>query len=297
MSVKSPLVSLGLPVFNGEKYLAQAMESLLAQTYGNFELIVCDNASTDGTEAICRDYASQDRRIRYYRNPRNIGAAPNFNLSFRYSRGTHFKWCAHDDLCAPQFLERCVEVLQKDATAVLAYPKVQIIDAHGDAVEVYGRKLATDSPRPAERFRSLLEGHACFEIFGLIRRQVLENTSLIGGYAHGDGVLLARLALFGRFIEIPEILFFERRHAQQSMTMVKDYRSYAVWFNPVLRGKKLFPYWRMHLEWLRTLQGAPISLAERIACVRHVADSFRKRRRRLIGEIRCHLNGSQRVCS
>lgn len=286
MDCLRPRVSMGLPVYNGENYLAEALDSLLAQTFQDFELIIRDNASTDGTETICREYAERDRRIRYFRNPRNIGAAPNFNLVFRQARGEYFKWCAHDDVCAPEFLTRCVDVLDWDESAVLAYPKTMIIDEKGDPVQVYGRKLATDSPEKAVRFQALLEGHNCYEVFGLIRRDVLERTPLIGGYAHGDGVLLARLGLHGRFVEIPEMLFFARRHARQSMTMVNDYQSYAVWFNPALRGKRRFPYWRIHGEWLRAALEVPMSDRDRRRCLRMLVRSFRRRKKLLVDELR-----------
>lgn len=103
MSKIRPKVSVGLPVYNGEKYLPQAIKSLLAQTFAEFELIICDNASTDRTQEISRTFTKRDQRIRYHRNPNNLGAAANFNLSFRLSSGEYFKWAA-DDLCAPEFL-------------------------------------------------------------------------------------------------------------------------------------------------------------------------------------------------
>src|SRR5215212_2547350 len=106
-----PQVSLGVPVYNGEKYLAEALESLLQQDYADFEIIISDNASTDGTEEICRNFAGRDKRIRYYRNETNIGASPNYNRTFELARGRYFKWCAHDDVCLPAFVRRAAEVL------------------------------------------------------------------------------------------------------------------------------------------------------------------------------------------
>jgi glycosyltransferase involved in cell wall biosynthesis len=94
MTSKIPRVSIGLPVFNGEKYLAEALDSILSQTYRDFKLIISDNASTDRTEQICREYAAKDRRIRYYRNEKNIGAPKNFNRVFELSSGKYFRWDA-----------------------------------------------------------------------------------------------------------------------------------------------------------------------------------------------------------
>ena len=105
-----PRVSIGLPVYNGERYLRESIDSILAQTFQDFELVVCDNASTDETARICEEYAERDPRVRYFRNARNIGGINNANLTFERSRGDLFRWAAHDDVCAPVLLERCVQV-------------------------------------------------------------------------------------------------------------------------------------------------------------------------------------------
>ncbi len=123
-----PRVSVGLPVYNGENFIKDALDSILAQTFEDFELIISDNASTDGTQQICRQYTSKDQRIRYIRNDGNIGASKNFNQVFELSSGEYFKWIAHDDLCAPEFLERCVEVLDQDPSIVLCFARPKAID-------------------------------------------------------------------------------------------------------------------------------------------------------------------------
>src|SRR5262245_39663132 len=110
---RSPTVSVGLPVFNGENYLAEAIDSILAQTYRDFELIICDNASTDATEKIARGYADTDARVRYHRNVTNIGGARNQTLAMNMARGRYFRLSAHDDKIAPTFLEECVKVLDE----------------------------------------------------------------------------------------------------------------------------------------------------------------------------------------
>jgi glycosyltransferase involved in cell wall biosynthesis len=99
-----PKVSIGVPVFNGENYLAQALESILAQDFADFEVIISDNCSTDKTPEICTSFAKRDSRVKYFRNDSNIGASPNYNRTFELSRGEYFKWCAHDDRCGRAFL-------------------------------------------------------------------------------------------------------------------------------------------------------------------------------------------------
>jgi glycosyltransferase involved in cell wall biosynthesis len=289
-----PKVSIGFPVFNGERYLAEAIESMVSQSFTDLEIIICDNASTDGTETICRSFMNKDSRIRYHRNTLNLGPAINFNLSFKLSCGEYFKWAAHDDICAPDFLARCVEVMDRNIGVVLAYPKAMIIDADGKEIEPYDFKLPTDSKNPVERFNALLRGHKCFEVFGLIRRDALLKTRLIGAHAHGDGVLLSRLALLGRFEEIPEYLFYSRYHPEQSMAIMKkkkgsptseEYQQYAVWFNPDLSGKKVFPYWRISYEYFRAISTAPINIRNQISCYRCLAKWIYTRRYLFRGDI------------
>lgn len=116
-----PRLSIGLPVYNGEEYLAESLDALLGQTYGDFELVISDNASTDGTQDICREYAARDARIRYLRQPRNIGATPNHNQVFAECRGELFKWASHDDLYGRDLLRRCVEALDARPEVILAH--------------------------------------------------------------------------------------------------------------------------------------------------------------------------------
>src|SRR3989442_255266 len=130
-SSRRPRVSVGMPVYNGERYLAEAVDSLLAQTYEDFELIICDNASTDRTGEIARSYAARDTRVRYARNEKNLGAGGNFRRAVALASGEYFRWAASDDVCAPQSLARCVEVLDQEPAAVLAYPSTRFIDEHG----------------------------------------------------------------------------------------------------------------------------------------------------------------------
>src|SRR5947207_10432807 len=122
MTERPPKVSIGLPVFNGEKFLAGALNGLLQQEFEDFELIISDNASTDSTEAICRDFATKDRRIRYQRNKTNIGASGNYNRVFELARGDFFKWASHDDECHPSLVRRCLETFDDaPALAVLVF--------------------------------------------------------------------------------------------------------------------------------------------------------------------------------
>lgn len=281
-----PHLSIGLPVFNGENYLAGALESLLAQTYGDFEIVISDNASTDGTESICRTCAALDQRIRYYRNGKNHGSAWNFNQVFALSSGEYFKWAAHDDLCAPEYLERCVAVLDRDPSVVLCHAWARVIDKQGRALEDYTTRLNTDSPRPRDRFHDLvLVKNRCYEASGVIRAGALGATRLMGSYPVADRILLAELAFQGRFHEVPEYLFFPRSHPAQSVQALPTQHQRAVWFDPDQAGHIVLPEWRTFLEYCRAIHQAPIAWSERAWCYLFMAQWVRRYRKRMRSDL------------
>ena len=117
---KLPQVSIGMPVYNGEKFIREALDSLLAQTFTDFELIISDNASMDGTEAICREYAERDQRIRYVRQAENRGPAANFRFVLDEAVGEYFMWAAADDVWTSRFIENCSQMLINDHSAGMA---------------------------------------------------------------------------------------------------------------------------------------------------------------------------------
>jgi glycosyltransferase involved in cell wall biosynthesis len=240
MSDPVPRVSIGLPVYNGERYLPECFDALLGQTFGDFELVVSDNASTDATEAICRDYAARDPRVRYHRQPVNRGAARNFNEAFCLSRCEYFKWAAYDDVCRPEFLSRCVAVLDAEPDVIWCHPLTRHIDGAGNLVPAEqdssiapgqkhhsllrtGGELPTwhrGADTPARRFAAVMLGTSwCSDIYGLIRADALRQTRLALPFYGSEKVLLAELALIGRFAEIPEVLFLNRTHAAASGRM------------------------------------------------------------------------------
>ena len=167
----APRLSIGLPVYNGEKYLAESLDALLGQSYEDFELIISDNASTDGTAGICRRYMKQDSRIRYIYQPRNIGAAPNHNFVVGQARGELFKWASHDDLYAHDLLKCCVDALDEYPHIVLAHSWTALIDGSGKVTEAIEYPLATASLRAPERFRSMLYANAGDDSCGVIRTE------------------------------------------------------------------------------------------------------------------------------
>lgn len=237
----SPLVSVAIPVFNGCPYLAETISSVLSQDYPNIELIITDNASTDDTEAVCREFAARDPRVRYVRNPQNLGAGPNHNLGFRLSRGEFFKWCAADDLISKTFVSACVEALLRQPDAVLAASSVQSIDDEGRAIPLVGRGMTPHDPHDratARFFKDLLDRVTCtnFEVFGLIRSSVLRKTCLQPSYYGADQMLVTELTLHGPFAQAPEAILYNREHPGRSMR-IRDPDQLLRWQDARATGK------------------------------------------------------------
>ncbi|MCL4803575.1 MAG: glycosyltransferase family 2 protein [Anaerolineae bacterium] len=282
MTTTVPRVTIGLPIYNGQNYLAQTMDSILAQTYRDFEIIISDNASTDQTESICREYAARDERVHYYRNETNIGASANYNRVFELGQGAYFKWAAHDDLLAPTYLERCVEVLDRYPDVVLAYTQAKAIDDKGNIVKIYPGKHHFASPMPRERFYEfVLDPHPVVAVFGLMRREVLGRTRLIGKYSGSDRPLLSELSLLGKFYEVPEHLFFYRFHEEQSWGGNKSSQAQQAWYDPLRAGKITFPQWRLLREHLRSIERSPVGIKDRVSCYLYMGYWMAKNRRRL----------------
>lgn len=262
----TPRISIGLPVYNGEDYLALAIDSILAQTLTDFELIISDNASTDGTEKICREYAAKDSRIRYHRMPHNMGGAANYNNTLDMARGEYFKWAAHDDLIAPTFLAACSKVLDEQPDVVLAYAQVVNINQHGEVIEHYESGFNLTSDDPIERFRRFFKAPVkCNPVFGIMRTAQLRKTLRHGTFIAADRVLLGELSLLGKIHEVPEYLFLRRIHPNMSTEANKSMRDLAGWFDPKNRSKIQMPKWKWLVEYMRAIDRVPLTAAQRNA--------------------------------
>lgn len=277
-----PKVSIGLPVYNGEKFLAKALDSLLGQTFGDFELLISDDASRDGTWEICNQYAAMDNRIRLHRFDRNRGASPNFNHTFHATRGRYFKWAAHDDICLPRYLERCVSLLDSHPDGVLAHCLNGRVYADDSRGKPYGTVPHIDGTDRLRRFQALvLIQHRCIEIFSVMRREVLERTPLLAPYVESDRNLLAEMGLHGRYLIEPEILFLRRSHDNTSVAQFPSDEERIAWFDASAKGKTTYPMSRRHHEFLRMLDRV-LPEAERPA-YRRVIQHWREKGRHFSG--------------
>jgi hypothetical protein len=206
--LQAGMASIGVPVYNGGRFLRGALDSLLAQDYPDFEIIISDNASDDETEAICRDYAARSELIRYYRTERNMGAIWNVVRVQELARGEYFMWAAHDDLRHPQYLSRCVAALEENPRAIFCCTGVRLIDDDGhDVSHTFPfRSYQPTGATPHERLRALARSGAWFDSYSLIRTRALAETKMGPGWG-GDVVMLAELCLRGEVVNVPEKLF------------------------------------------------------------------------------------------
>ena len=247
-------VSIGMPIYNGERYLEEALESLLAQSFGDFELVISDNASTDRTGEICRAYASRDERIKYFCMRQNFGVVHNFNNVFRLSTGEYFKWAAGDDVCARDYLLRAVEVLDREPSVVLVWAKTVGMDERGERVPLLYEVSDLNSPEslyspdPTVRFRRLLRNVWWVDgpFYGVIRSSALAETRwLHPRHMSGDQILLTELSLKGRFFEIPEEMFFSRVHVDKTSKRQRTLRDRATLIDLKSPGRGPLSWWRL----------------------------------------------------
>lgn len=279
-----PKVSIGLPVFNGGGVLEATLTALVNQTFPDFELIICDNASTDGTEAIGRAFAAQDPRVRYERNTTNIGLSGNYNRVFSLARGPYFKWATSDDVCLPGFLAPCVAVLDDRWDVVLAYPRTEFIDSSDKVLPIEDSSWHLPQDSATERFRLLLSvEHWVNSILGVIRRSALAKTRLMRNYPGSDYSLLAELSLQGKFIEVPEVLYRRRLHPGSMSQHVGDpawEERYWGWTITTL-----MPRWSRSLDHMRTILGADLSAGEKLSLYRQILRDMHSQRGRLWKEV------------
>jgi glycosyltransferase involved in cell wall biosynthesis/O-antigen/teichoic acid export membrane protein len=271
---RRPRVSIGLPVHNGEQYLSKAIDALLAQSFTDFELIISDNASTDSTEEICRRYLALDGRIRYFRQPVNIGAAANHNFVVEQARGEYFKWASHDDIYGRDLLLRCVEALDANPTVVLSHTWEAFIDAEGNLLWRVDYQLATDSPSAPQRFSDCLFVQGGDDIYGVMRADILRRTPLHGSYHHAERTVVAEMGLYGPFYQVPEVLYFRRDHPNRAERTRSTRRARAANLDPRRANHLRHPLVRLHVEYLwgyvRAIQRAPLSPLDRLRCYGHL---------------------------
>jgi glycosyltransferase involved in cell wall biosynthesis len=269
----APRVTIGMPVYNGARHVAQAIDSLLAQTFTDFEIIIADNASTDVTGEICAAYPARDPRVRYVRHGTNRGAVFNWNFVVHEARGQYFKWASANDYCAPTMLERLVHVLDTEPTVAVTYGRTAFIDDEGQPLGEYPHDPEVLDARPSVRFERLCrELRANNAQSGLIRLDVLRRTGIERSFPGGDMGLMFELALHGGFRRHPEVLLY-RRMGQQSATKFRTAAELRAFLDPAKRRQHRFVTWQTHADYVASAMRAPLPLRERLAVLRHILRS------------------------
>ena len=259
-----PKVSIGLPVYNGERFLSETIESVLAQTYTDFELIISDNGSTDHTKEICQEYVLRDQRVRFVRSEVNRGASWNYRRVFELSQGKYFRWAPADDLFATESLAECVRTLDANPDAVLCYPQTLLINEAKEVIGTYDDDLHFRSSDPVDRFYKAIRRNKLINaIYGLIRSEGLRSTALMGNYPGADVTLIAELSLHGSFLEIPRPLFLRRMHGASSTSMT-TMESVQEFFDPKTKGKLFLYLWQHLMQHAGSILRAPRSFAEKV---------------------------------
>ena len=261
-ATQSPLLSVGLPVYNGLPYLKETLQSVRDAEFQDYELIVCDNASTDGTDEVVQRFAREDPRIRYFRNERNIGASRNFNRTFELARGKYFRWLASDDLHSPGAIARCVEVLEREPSVFLAFPRTRVIDDTGKVTQDYDDGDGWSASSPSERFGySLGRWGLSNPMFGVIRSDGLRHVTPQGDYPAADLVMQSDLAIRGRFLRVSGEYYYRRMH--DGCTDNLDPVALAQFYDPDRRSAFDTKMLRLFRELGRVVQQAPVTPAER----------------------------------
>ena len=270
MTGRSLLASVGLPVYNGGAYLAEALEGLLAQELEDFELIVSDNASTDDTESICRSFADRDPRVRYIRQPVNRGLVWNHRYVLDQATARYFAWANHDDRHDPAYLARCVGVMDADPSVVYVTGQTVIIDEDGRPLRGVPSLDVSDAA-PHRRLREVIglgrHEYKGQQGFGVFRTDALRAVPTISTHVAFDRSLLAELSLHGRLAGVPEDLFFYRSHQQQASSSFRTRAELWAWHDPSKANRVVLPNVRLGLDYLQAVRRAPIDPAERRRCL------------------------------
>ena len=289
-AVAPPLITIGLPVYNSERHLPQSIESLLSQTYRDFVLVISDNASTDATPDICRRYASQDSRVRYYRNVVNIGLSGNFNRVFELNQSKYFKWATADDFWASEMLEDAVAVLESDPSIVLCYPKTVIVDGEGREQGPYEDKLHLMQEDPADRFLAVIENiRLVNQHLGVLRADAIGRTQLFGRHVSADIGFVAEMSLYGKFFEVKKHQFFRRFHAESSSWKRGDEEQEARRFHAANVRRVPFNTWLYHRTFSRAVLHSPLSLARKLRLLGRLGKLMYWDSRWLLEEVRRDL--------
>jgi glycosyltransferase involved in cell wall biosynthesis len=285
VNAKAPRISIGMPAYNAETHIACAIQSLMEQTFTDFELIVSDNASSDGTQNIVETLAAADDRIHYVRQQENIGANRNYTFVAKAARGDYFKWASSNDWCARTFLKKCFDRIESEQDAVVVVPRTRLFEHELSAANDYGNDVAFVDDSPAQRVIDLTTTLRLNNAMnGLIRAATLRRTAMIQPYYGADIVLMGHLAMYGKIVLLDEPLFY-RRLEPTSATVLQDSESVRKHHYPTGGFGMLFQNTKHNLGWLRAAMSATMPLRERRKILLHVVRRMYWARNQLVDDL------------
>ena len=259
------LVTVCVPVYNGERFLAQCLDSLLAQTYANFVLIISDNASTDRTREICQKYVKADSRIRYHRNQVNVGMYGNYNRVLGLVETPYLKLANADDFWAPEMLADAIEQMERDPSLVLCHPRAVLVDEHGSEIRRYERPLHLMEDEPAVRFRRVLtELGLVNQLMGVLRTAAVRSMLPFMSHPPADSVFLAELGLHGKIMELPKFQYFRRVHEECSSWDRKSESHQIRLVSGEGTRRVRLPTWKYHWGLVRRVLHSPLGFGPKM---------------------------------
>ncbi|WP_405240835.1 glycosyltransferase family 2 protein [Lentisalinibacter orientalis] len=283
MTTAGVKVTVGIPVFNGERWLAETIESVLRQTLQEIEVIVSDNASTDDSWRIAQDIAAGDERVQCYRNAENLGVFRNLDRTFELSSTPYFKWCAVGDVVEKSFLEKALEILEQRNEVMLVYSATGFIGRYAHQPSVHDLDASLESFDAVERYRAYFSSRGLNSPFhGLIRSRALARTSLNRAFRGSDLCLIAALLLQGPFVRLPDKLLY-RRIEPETATAVKTRAQLDAFFGSDAEKVNRRPIWQFEKQLLRDVIRCPTEMNTRLRLMPYLLRRFIWQRRELLG--------------
>jgi glycosyltransferase involved in cell wall biosynthesis len=278
------MLTIGMPVFNADQYIEQTISSILSQTFKDFKLVISDNASTDKTGNICKNFSRLDTRIQYIRHKKNMGGPKNWNFVARQANSKYFKWASANDLNHATMLEKCISILEEDDEIILCYPRTKLINDNGEIIENYEDNMHILNSDPVSRFKRLLDSIRLNNAqYGVIRTTALLKTKLEGLYMSGDIPLMAELSLYGKYYEYPEFLYF-RRVSEHASTINKDIRALRSFFNP--QKKRLyFHRWKYYMDLIHRVARSNLGVIDKFNLFFNLIKQMNWERQKLWSEL------------
>lgn len=275
----TPLVSIGMPIFNEERFLDASLHSLRNQDYPNLEIVISDNGSNDRTLEICERHAAEDARIRIVRFVENQGAPANFERALELAQGQYFMWAAGHDLWAPNLISECTALLEANQGACIAFGGSSWIGVEGESLPRSSGWTDTRGLTPIARLFTIFWGNM-HPFMALMRTAHLRACLPLVNMTGGDLVLLTDLALRGDFVHAAATTWYRRefRVVLNYEEKLKRYASPEVGISKS-RFRRMFPLLSLPVALIRVVRRSRLSRIDKLAVLVVLIASFPLRRR------------------